>query len=158
MIKLQYYIFRKQNICSTFILVPVLVAVAVLVNHYESWAYNSHVILTNSQFNISVTSIILLGMLSLLLSIEPRWYDMVKSCSNQIAKLDDRNEIDGPKKIKCVRYLVGIACLFFSLSPIIVGAFVFDWNNTNSAYLYFGTEKETIIIQVWQITFHLNSC
>ena len=149
---LQNYIFRRQNICSTFIFIPVLVSVAVLVNHYESWAYNSHVILTNSQFNISVASTILLGMGSLLLSFKPKWYDMGKSCSNHIVKLDDRNEIDGPKQIKCIRYFIGIACLFFSLSPLLVGAFVFDWNNTNAAYLYFGTDRETIIIQVWQIT------
>ena len=89
MLNLQYKTFWLQNLWSTIIFVPTLVAIFVLINFYREWNYSSNVILDNTDFNIVIFVTIAMGGFSLLLSFRVTWVKFVRSISRCISHLDD---------------------------------------------------------------------
>ena len=96
MIKLQYTTFLWQNLCSTVVFVATLTGTAVLINCYPMWAYDPHIILKNTEFNITMFTTILLGLMSMIFSINPRWLSWTASCSKLISDLEtiELDEVD----------------------------------------------------------------
>lgn len=78
MVKLQYKTFLHQTICSVLVYVPALVFCLFTVSGNKEWAYDSNVILDNTEFNSLVAVIIFSGFLSLLLAIRPNWTDFCR--------------------------------------------------------------------------------
>ena len=99
MVKLQCYTFKWQNISSALIFIPSLVIIGVLINSIPSWAYSPDIILKNEDFNVVLATTIIMGFLSLPLSVNPSWMGLVgrscNSCKELILQLD---HIDGEEK------------------------------------------------------------
>ena len=95
MLRLQYKTFWLQNLWGTIIFVPMLLAVFILVNFYEAWHYSSNVILDNTEFNISIFIVIIMGGFSFLLSFKVTWVKALRYVSNCIGHLDDATIDEG---------------------------------------------------------------
>ena len=95
MLRLQYKTFWLQNLWGTIIFVPMLLAVFILVNFYEAWNYSSNVILDNTEFNISIFIVIIMGGFSFLLSFKVTWVKALRYVSNCIGHLDDATIDEG---------------------------------------------------------------
>ena len=80
MIGLQYQTFWCQSILSIAIYGPTLIVIAILVNFYPCFRYNSNIILENTQFNIAICITIITGFMSLMYSRNPRLLSDVLSC------------------------------------------------------------------------------
>ena len=80
MIALQYQTFWCQSILSIIIYGPTLIVIAILVNFYPCFRYNSNIILENTEFNIAICTSVIAGFLSLMLSRNPRLLSDVVSC------------------------------------------------------------------------------
>ena len=79
MIDIQYYTFWWQNVSSSIIYVLALMSIGTLVNLNPSWAYDPNVILGNEDFNVFLTTTIIMGVLSLTFAKNPSWLGFVKS-------------------------------------------------------------------------------
>ena len=98
MIQLQYNTFWLQNLCSSAIFIPTLLALFVLINFYQEWNYNANVILDNTNFNMTVYVLVAMGVLSFVLSFNITWVKCMKRFTKAISHLDDSDH-----KVKCVR-------------------------------------------------------
>ena len=77
---LQYQTFWCQAILSMAIYGPTLIVIAILVNFYPCFRYNSNIILENTEFNIAICTSVITGFLSLMFSRNPRLLSDVLSC------------------------------------------------------------------------------
>ena len=78
MIRLQYKTFQQQSLMSLVVYLPSLCVCTYLINFKKSWSYDSNVIFNNTEFNVAMGIIIVLGVASYVLSLSPNWTDMVK--------------------------------------------------------------------------------
>ena len=96
MVKLQYYTFKWQNILSASIFIPALTTIGVLINTFPSWAYSPDIILKNEDFNVILTTTIIMGFFSMTLAVNPSWMVWVgrscNLCKGLISQLDDIDE------------------------------------------------------------------
>jgi hypothetical protein len=86
LIKLQYKIFYEQTWLSIAVYVPSLVAMLYVVNFVPTWGYDTNVILSNLTFNVATAVIIVMGFVSLALSVEPDYTKMVKKMADYLTK------------------------------------------------------------------------
>ena len=94
MINLQYHTFKRQSISSTVIFGAALIATFILINYVPSYNYDPGTILDNHDFNMLICIIGPIGLLSVVLSIKPSWYELCKSCNKKVAQLDRLNSAD----------------------------------------------------------------
>ena len=94
MIDLQYYAFKWQTISSTFILEISLLITFYLINFVPSYNYESGVVLDNSDFNIMIWIIALIGLLTVFLCFQPSWIKLCKSLNEKVAKLDRLDSLE----------------------------------------------------------------
>ena len=94
MIDLQYYAFKWQTISSTIILEISLLITFYLINFIPTYNYDSGVVLDNSDFNIMIWIIALIGLLSVFLSLQPSWIKLCKSLNEKVAKLDRLDSLE----------------------------------------------------------------
>ena len=80
MIDLQYKTFYCQSMLSITVYVPTLITIAILVNFYPCFRYDSNLILNNTAFNISICISILTGVFSIVFARNPRWLINVFTC------------------------------------------------------------------------------
>ena len=108
MVNLQYHTFRRQTISSTVILEASLLVTFYMINFVPTYNYDHGVILDNSDFNILVSVIGSLGLLSVFLSVKPSWLELFKSLNEKIARLDRLHSLDdeAPDEFEEQRYLV----------------------------------------------------
>ena len=94
MVNLQYHTFRRQTITSTVILEASLLVMMYMINFVPTYNYDHGVILDNSDFNMVVSIIASLGILSVFLSRKPSWLELCKSMQDKIEKLHRLESID----------------------------------------------------------------
>ena len=89
MITTQYNTFWRQNLTSVIIYIPVLIAIAWIINTDPTHSYPHTTILDNFEFNLTIALIIFIGCASLVLSYNPNCIKMLMCCSKQSDALDD---------------------------------------------------------------------
>jgi len=94
MIHLQYNTFYCQSMLSIIVYVPTLVIIAILVNFYPCFRYDSNLILNNTEFNIAICISILTGFFSIVFARHPRWLSKVFAChsTSTIKHTENMNE------------------------------------------------------------------
>ena len=65
---------------SLTVYIPTLITIAILVNFYPCFRYDSNLILNNTAFNISICISILTGVFSIVFARNPRWLINVFTC------------------------------------------------------------------------------
>ena len=94
MIDLQYRTFYCQSMLSITIYVPTFITIAILVNFYPCFRYDSNLILNNTEFNIAICISILTGFFSIVFARNPRWLSKLFTCerSSNIKHTENTNE------------------------------------------------------------------
>ena len=76
----QYYFWRFQCIVACIVFIPSLAIVAILVNFYQGFKYETTgAIFYNHEFNTYICFSIFMGLLSLLLSTKPDFIDVIEN-------------------------------------------------------------------------------
>ena len=161
MISLQHYIFWRQTLVSTLIFVPTLTVIAVLINFYPWWAYDPHIILTNEEFNMVITVMIVMGLVSLIFSGFLSKLEVIDQgeCKSEAMDFDD---VDGnpngdkqnptcsnyPISSKSRKRLLAIGYVILVLITLIAVSTLIGWRGRRTAYIYYSNDNETTIIQV----------
>ena len=106
MVDLQYHTFRRQTISSTVVLEASLLVTLYMINCVPTYNYDHGVILDNSDFNILISVIGSVGLLSVFLSVKPSWLELFKSLNEKIARLDRLHSLDdeAPDEFEEQRY------------------------------------------------------
>ena len=74
---LQFYTWKFQGIVSSIVYILSLAVVAILINFAQDWKYDDGIIFDNYEINTKICISIVMGIISLLLSMKPDIIDTI---------------------------------------------------------------------------------
>jgi hypothetical protein len=163
MIKIQYKTFKLQTLASFISYTITLIVVLVYVNSpctFPDFRYNQEIILSNQEFNVYGVGILVMGSLSLLLSMTPKCsmmlcccqikYDPAQVNNNAIQKINEKDTFGTMFKVLWSLLIMAIVVTPVILPPLILNRSLSTY--IDPSYIFFKPSiNETRIIQATTI-------